>query len=85
MFPEPSWYSILAGHHHLPSTYNRGADLSDATKVRHILAAIRSGNDEIARHMPLHSEFIKRLNNRQTTEPQRAGLSGILPGAVSGI
>jgi tryptophan halogenase len=62
MFPEPSWYCILAGHHRLPRTYHTGADLSDFTKVRHIMEAIRTTNDRVAQSLPPHRALIEALN-----------------------
>jgi tryptophan halogenase len=85
MFPEPSWYSILAGHHHMPRTYHRGADLSDFAKVRHILQTIRRGNEELSQQMPNHRDFIERLNSAQIGETPIAPVGGPVPGANSGI
>jgi tryptophan halogenase len=85
MFPEPSWYSILTGHHQLPQSYNRGADLSDFSKVRHILDEIRRGNAELAERMPSHRDFIEQLNGGMTKEPRTALVEGFVPGASTGI
>jgi hypothetical protein len=69
MFPEPSWYAMLAGHGRLPRTHHRGVELTDAAKARHIMAYIRGENDKIARGLPQHDAYLKALNQA----PARAG------------
>jgi len=64
MFPEPSWYSILAGHGRLPRAPHPAIGLSDPEKVRHIMAYLKSENDKLASTLPSHLAFIKALNAR---------------------
>lgn len=72
MFPEPSWYSILAGQRRLPRTYHRGADLSDEFKVRQILESIKKTHDRIAESLPSHRSFIEVLNSGKGARPAPA-------------
>ncbi len=64
MFPEPSWYSILAGHGRLPRAVHSGVTLSDAEKVRQIMAYMKSENEKLAKMLPSHVAYIKALNSR---------------------
>ena len=63
MFPEPSWYSILAGHGRLPRAAPSGIGLSDPEKVRHIMAYVKRENEKLASTLPSHLAYIKALNN----------------------
>jgi tryptophan 7-halogenase len=64
MFPEPSWYSILAGHGRLPRAPHAGIQLSDPEKVRHIMAFVKSENEKLASALPSHLAYIRALNSR---------------------
>ena len=74
MFPEPSWYCILAGHNRLPRTYHRGADLSDFSKVRHIMTTILNKNDQVAQSLPSHRSFIEAMNKGNDSKEMQASV-----------
>ncbi len=65
MFPEPSWYAMLAGHGRLPRTHHPGVELADESKVRHIMAYMKSENEKLAQALPSHSSFIEALNRKR--------------------
>lgn len=62
VFPEASWYAILAGQRCLPRTHHSGADLSDFGKVRAIMRAIREQNAQYCAALPAHEAYIAALN-----------------------
>lgn len=62
VFPEASWYAILAGQRCLPRTYHAGADLSDFGKVQAIMRAIREQNGQYCSALPSHEAYIAALN-----------------------
>jgi tryptophan halogenase len=62
LFQDSSWYSILSGQHRLPRAYHRRADLSDFSKVRHIMSVIKNNNQQLAQPLPSHRTYIEHIN-----------------------
>lgn len=84
VFPEASWYAILAGQRCLPRTYHAGADLSDFGKVRAIMRAIREQNAQLCATLPSHEQYIAALNESRDRRVQPADAS-VLDSAMRGL
>jgi len=62
LFGETSFLSIAAGFGRLPRRHLPRADYSDESKVRQILATIKTSNRQLAHTLPDHGDFIRELN-----------------------
>jgi tryptophan halogenase len=62
LFHETSFYAIAAGFGRLPRRVHGMTGQSDPAEVSRALAAIRAGNETLARQLPGQAEFIDALN-----------------------